>query len=103
MAELVGKAPELRVVIEPEQSEEEFGLRINWQSEDERIGAAEFLLATRMQEDARRRMAAAAMAVREHTRESLTNAIHQRPPHETDADETGADEADADGTDQAAT
>lgn len=36
---------------EPEQ----YGLRVNWQSAEEKIEAAEFLLATRVQQDARLR------------------------------------------------
>ena len=36
---------------EPEQ----FGLRVHWQSDEEKIEAAEFLLATRAQQDSRLR------------------------------------------------
>ncbi len=32
---------------------EEYGLRVNWQSDEEKIEAAEFLLATRVQQDTR--------------------------------------------------
>lgn len=32
---------------------EEYGLRVNWQSDEEKIEAAEFLVATRVQQDAR--------------------------------------------------
>jgi hypothetical protein len=40
----------------PEAAEpEEYGVRVSWQSEAVRIEAAEFLIATRLQEDARRR------------------------------------------------
>jgi hypothetical protein len=40
----------------PYEEPEQFGLRITWQSEDERLEAAEFLLATRIQEDTRQRL-----------------------------------------------
>lgn len=36
---------------------EEFGVRVAWQSEDTKIEAAEFLVATRIQQDARIRAA----------------------------------------------
>jgi hypothetical protein len=58
---------------------EEFGLRVTWQSEDEQLEAAEFLVATRMQEQVRRRVARAAMDVREHAGDDLTTAIHEPP------------------------
>ena len=61
------------------EASEQFGLRISWQSEAERIEAAEFLLATRMQEDTRRRSAAAALAVREQAEADLKTALHHRP------------------------
>lgn len=32
---------------------EQYGLRVNWQSDEEKIEAAEFLVATRVQQDAR--------------------------------------------------
>jgi hypothetical protein len=60
---------ELRVVHDAPEVTEEFGLRVNWQSEDERIEAAEFLLATRMQEDVRRRIAKVTLTMREQNRE----------------------------------
>lgn len=44
----------LRVV---EDEPEVYGLRVNWQSDEEKIEAAEFLLATRVQQDARIRAA----------------------------------------------
>jgi hypothetical protein len=59
---------ELRVVHDAPEAEE-FGLRVNWQSEEERIEAAEFLLATRMQEDVRRRVAKVTLTLREQNRE----------------------------------
>ena len=40
----------------PYEEPDQFGLRITWQSEDERLEAAEFLLATRIQEDTRLRL-----------------------------------------------
>ena len=60
---------ELRLVHDAPEVTEEFGLCVNWQSEDERIEAAEFLLATRMQEDVRRRVAKVALTLREQNRE----------------------------------
>ena len=42
----------------------DFGLRVNWQSEAVKIEAAEFLVATRVQEDQRRRLARVAMRLR---------------------------------------
>jgi hypothetical protein len=38
---------------DPEGEAEEFGLRVTWQSEAVKIEAAEFLIATRIQQDAR--------------------------------------------------
>jgi hypothetical protein len=65
-------APEVQVVHDAPTDPEEFGLRINWQSEAERIEAAEFLLATRMQEDVRRRIAKKALMLREIHLENLS-------------------------------
>jgi len=39
----------------PYEEPDQFGIRISWQSEAERMEAAEFLVATRIQEDTRRR------------------------------------------------
>jgi hypothetical protein len=39
----------------PYEEPDQYGLRITWQSEEERLEAAEFLLATRIQEDTRMR------------------------------------------------
>jgi len=47
--------------VEPEQ----YGVRSTWQSEAVRIEAAEFLVATRVQEDSRRRLARAVERLRE--------------------------------------
>ena len=44
---------------------EEFGLRVSWQSEAVKIEAAEFMVATRVQESNRRRLARVAMRLRE--------------------------------------
>jgi hypothetical protein len=49
------------------------------QSEQERLEAAEFLIATRVQEQVRRRVARAAMDVRDLKRDELTEAIHLPP------------------------
>ena len=40
----------------PYEEPDQFGLRISWQSDDERLEAAEFLVATRIQEDTRQRL-----------------------------------------------
>jgi hypothetical protein len=44
---------------------EEYGLRVSWQSEAVKIEAAEFLVATRVQETRRRRLAWVAMRLRQ--------------------------------------
>jgi hypothetical protein len=44
---------------------EEYGLRVSWQSEAVRIEAAEFMVATRVQETNRRRLARVTMRLRE--------------------------------------
>lgn len=49
------------------------------QSEQQRLEAAEFLVATRVQEQVRRRVARAAMDVRALKRDELAEAIHQPP------------------------
>lgn len=49
------------------------------QSPEQRLEAAEFLVATRVQEQIRRRVARAAMDVRDRKRDELTEAIHQPP------------------------
>lgn len=43
------------IIETPYDEPEHFGLRIVWQSEQERLEAAEFLVATRVQEDAKLR------------------------------------------------
>jgi hypothetical protein len=68
---------EIRLVHDAPEDAEEFGLRINWQSEGERIEAAEFLIATRLQEDVRRRVAKQALAIREQNRESFSTFVAQ--------------------------
>jgi hypothetical protein len=69
---------ELRLVHDAPVVTEEFGLRVNWQSEDERIEAAEFLLATRMQEDVRRRFARVTLTMREQNRERFSTFVQQQ-------------------------
>ena len=59
------------------QDPEEFGLRVVWQSEDERLEAAEFLIAPRMQEDVRRRVAKVALDLREQNREKFSTFVAQ--------------------------
>jgi hypothetical protein len=71
---------ELRVVPDAPEVAEEYGLRVNWQSEDERIEAAEFLLATRMQEDVRRRVAKVTLTLREQNRERFFSTFTQHHP-----------------------
>jgi hypothetical protein len=66
------------VVHDAPEVTEEFGLRVNWQSEEERIEAAEFLLATRMQEDVRRRTLRVTLALREQNREKFLTNVSQR-------------------------
>jgi hypothetical protein len=76
-------APEIKLVpdeLSVVEETEEFGLRVSYQSEEERMEAAEFLVATRVQEQVRRRVARAAMDVRDSRRGALTEAIHERPP-----------------------
>jgi hypothetical protein len=68
----------LRVLHDAPEVTEEFGLRVNWQSEEERIEAAEFLLATRMQEDVRRRTLRVTLALREQNREKFLTNVSQR-------------------------
>jgi hypothetical protein len=70
---------ELRLVPDAPEVTEEYGLRVNWQSEDERIEAAEFLLATRMQEDVRRRVAKTTLTLREQNRERFFSTFVQPP------------------------
>jgi hypothetical protein len=65
---------EVRLVPDAPKDTEVFGLRINWQSDDERIEAAEFLIATRLQEHVRRRIAKKALTLRER---NLENNIQQ--------------------------
>lgn len=55
----VREAP-LRLVedVAPESgAPREYGLRVNWQSDEEKLEAAEFMVATRVQQDARIRAA----------------------------------------------
>ena len=56
---------EVRPMADNPDDAQEFGLRVVWQSEDERMEAAAFLVATRMQEDVRRRVARIALDLRE--------------------------------------
>jgi hypothetical protein len=65
---------EVRLVQDAPEDPEEYGLRINWQSEAEQIEAAEFLIATRLQEDVRRRVAKRTLTLRKQNRESFTTA-----------------------------
>jgi hypothetical protein len=51
---------------------EEYGLRVNWQSEAVRIEAAEFLVATRVQESSRRRLARVIARMRDQVRTERT-------------------------------
>jgi hypothetical protein len=47
---------------------EEYGLRVTWQSEAVKIEAAEFLIATRMQQDARLRASSVLAGLRRRPR-----------------------------------
>jgi hypothetical protein len=69
--------PEVRLVHDAPEDPEEFGLRVNWQSEAEQIEAAEFLIATRLQEDVRRRIAKQALTLRRQNRESFATGPRQ--------------------------
>ncbi len=62
---------------------EEYGIRVNLQSEAVRIEAAEFLLATRVQEASRRRLSRVMARMRDQVRTDRTD----RP---TDTEGTGA-------------
>ncbi len=55
----VREAPLSLIPDEPAEAAEpeQFGLRVNWQSDEVKIEAAEFLVATRVQQDARIRAA----------------------------------------------
>ena len=68
---------EVRLVQDAPQVPEEFGLRVIWQSEDEQIEAAEFLIATRMQEDVRRRIAKETLILREQRREKFSTFVQR--------------------------
>ncbi|MCY7372294.1 MAG: hypothetical protein LH461_01105 [Spirochaetaceae bacterium] len=52
----VREAPLSLIPDEPAEPEQ-YGLRVNWQSDEVKIEAAEFLVATRVQQDARIRAA----------------------------------------------
>jgi hypothetical protein len=68
---------EVRLVQDAPEVPEEFGLRVIWQSEDEQIEAAEFLIATRMQEDVRRRIAKETLTLREQRRENFSTFVQR--------------------------
>jgi hypothetical protein len=68
----------VRLVKDAPEDAEEFGLRVNWQTEDERIGAAEFLIATRLQEAVRRRVLKVTLDLREQNRERFLTFVQQR-------------------------
>ena len=56
---------------------EEFGIRVVWQSEQACLEAAEFMIATRMQEDVRRRVAKVVLDLRELNREKFSTFVAQ--------------------------
>jgi hypothetical protein len=68
---------ELRLVQDAPEVTEEFGLRVIWQSEDEQIEAAEFLIATRLQENVRRRIAKETLSLREQSRETFSTFVQR--------------------------
>jgi hypothetical protein len=63
-------APETEPTAAAERTDEpeEYGLRVVWQSEAVKIEAAEFLVATRVQEASRRRLARATARLRDQLR-----------------------------------
>jgi hypothetical protein len=67
--------PVLRLVPDAPADVEEFGVRVVWQSDEERLQAAAFLVATRMQEDVRRRVAKTALDLREQNREKFSSFV----------------------------
>jgi hypothetical protein len=68
---------EVRLVQDAPEVTEEFGLRVTWQSEAEQIEAAEFMIATRMQEDVRRRIAKETLMLREQSRETFSTFVQR--------------------------
>ena len=64
----------------PYEEPDQFGIRISWQSEAERLEAAEFLVATRIQEDTRRRTSRAVDEMRQRADADATDG-----PRDTDA------------------
>jgi len=68
---------EVRLVQDAPEATEEFGLRVIWQSEDEQIEAAAFLIATRMQEDVRRRIAKETLGLREQRLEDFSTFVQR--------------------------
>ena len=70
-------ATEIRLVQDAPEVTEQYGLRVVWQSEEERLEAAAFLIATRMQEDVRRRVAKVALDLREQNREKFSTYVAQ--------------------------
>lgn len=74
----------VRLVRDAPEDPEEFGLRVNWQSEQERIEAAEFLIATRLQEDVRRRTARRALSLREQNLERNLDKLSASGPNTGD-------------------
>jgi hypothetical protein len=68
---------EVRLAQDAPEVREEFGLRVIWQSEAEQIEAAEFLIATRMQEDVRRRIAKETLSLREQNRETFSTFVQR--------------------------
>jgi hypothetical protein len=65
----------------PYEEPDQFGIRISWQSEAERLEAAEFLVATRIQEDTRRRTSREVDEMRHRADADATEArASSRPP-----------------------
>jgi hypothetical protein len=58
----------------PYEEPDQFGIRITWQSEAERLEAAEFLVATRIQEDTRRRTSREVDEMRQRVDDDATEA-----------------------------
>lgn len=59
---------------EPSPDQDMYGLRVVWQSEEEKLEAAEFLVATRVQRDETLRVLHDARASREHPEPSADGA-----------------------------
>jgi hypothetical protein len=78
----------------PYEEPEQYGIRISWQSEAERLEAAEFLVATRIQEDTRRRTSRELDEMRH--RVDAEQPSDEAVDDASDDDESDGDESDGD-------